>query len=145
MIAILAAAIAFQSDNVLTPKEVRAGFKLLFDGKTTNGWHNFKRTGVGSGWTIKDGVLSSTDPGTAGDIVTQDKYGWFELWVDYNVSKGGNSGIMFRVADDGDAVWHSGPEIQIMDRDVDPTSHHCESEEVPDIYEWSQVLRVRLW
>ncbi|MEI7985410.1 MAG: DUF1080 domain-containing protein [Armatimonadota bacterium] len=120
MIAIIAAAIAFQPDNVLTPKEAKAGFKLLFDGKTTNGWHNFKAKGVRSGWTITDGVLASTDPANAGDIVSEEKFDWFELYVDYNVSKGGNSGIMFRVADDGDATWHSGPEIQIMDRDVDP-------------------------
>lgn len=120
MIAILAAALAFQADNTLTAREARTGYKLLFDGKTTNGWHNFMKTGVGAGWTIKDGVLSSSDPGTAGDIVSEDKYEWFEMWVDYNVSKGGNSGIMFRVADTGDAMWHSGPEIQIMDSAVDP-------------------------
>lgn len=120
MIAILAAAVAFQADNVLTPQEKRAGFQLLFDGKSTSGWHNFKATGVGKGWTIKDGVLASTDPGQAGDIVTEAKFDWFELYVDYNVSKGGNSGVMFRVADDGDTTWQSGPEIQIMDSAVDP-------------------------
>ena len=120
MIAILAAAVVFQADNTLTPREVRSGFKLLFDGKTMKGWHNFKATGVKPGWTIKDGVMASTDPANAGDIVTDDKYDWFELFVDYNVSKGGNSGVMFHVADDGDAVWHSGPEVQIMDRAVDP-------------------------
>jgi hypothetical protein len=120
MIATFLAAAMLQTDNTLTRQEVRAGFKLLFDGKTTRGWHNFLKTGVGSGWTIKDGVLSSSDPGKAGDIVSEEKYDWFEMWVDYNVSKGGNSGIMFRVADEGEAMWHSGPEIQIMDRDVDP-------------------------
>lgn len=120
MIATLAAAVLFQSDNLLTAREHRAGFKLLFDGKTTTGWHNFLKEGVGAGWTIKDGVLSSADPGTAGDIVSEEKFEWFELWVDYNVSKGGNSGIMFRVADKGEAMWHSGPEVQIMDSAVDP-------------------------
>ena len=111
---------AFQSDNTLTKQEARAGFQLLFDGKTTNGWHNFKATGVGSGWTIKDGVLASIDPGKAGDIVTEAQFDWFELFVDYNVSPHGNSGIMFRVGPDGGATWHSGPEIQIMDPAVDP-------------------------
>ena len=120
MIATLAAAVIFQADNTLSRQEIRAGYKLLFDGKTTTGWNNFKKVGVGPGWVINDGVLSSKDPGQAGDIVSDDKFDWFELWVDYNVSKGGNSGIMFRVADTGDAMWHSGPEVQIMDPAVDP-------------------------
>ena len=53
-------------------------------------------------------------------LYPDEKYDWFELYVDYNVSKGGNSGIMFRVADSGDTTWQSGPEVQIMDKDVDP-------------------------
>ena len=119
MIALIAA-VVFQADNTLTRHEARAGYKLLFDGKTTNGWNNFRKKGVGPGWVIKDGVLSSADPGKAGDIVSDEKFDWFEMWVDYNVSKGGNSGIMFKVADTGDAMWHSGPEVQIMDPAVDP-------------------------
>ena len=99
MIATFAAVVLFQSDNMLTAREHRAGYKLLFDGKTTNGWHNFMKTGVGPGWTIKDGVLSSSDPHTAGDIVSEEKFEWFDLWVDYNVSKGGNSGRVLRDCD----------------------------------------------
>lgn len=121
MIAVLAAAVAFQSqNNTLTPREVREGWKLLFDGQTTKGWHNFKSPTIGAGWTVKDGVLTSSDPSHAGDIVTDEKFEWFELKIDWNVSKMGNSGVMFHVADDGDATWHSGPEIQIMDKAVDP-------------------------
>jgi len=102
-------------DNTLTTREVREGWKLLFDGKTTNGWHNFKETGIHSGWEVKDGVLKSVNAGDAGDIVTNDKYDWFELQLDYKLEKGQNSGIMFHVADDGGATWFSGPEIQIYD------------------------------
>jgi len=115
MIASLAAIVFAQSLNTLSPSEARSGWKLLFDGKTTAGWHNFKQKGVGPGWQVKDGVLASVDPGTAGDIVTDDKYDWFELTLDYNLTKGGNSGIMVHCADDGDTMWESGPEIQIYD------------------------------
>ncbi|HWD42052.1 MAG TPA: DUF1080 domain-containing protein [Fimbriimonas sp.] len=102
--------------NMLTLSEQRAGWKLLFDGKTTQGWHNFRKEGVGSGWQVKDGTLTSVDPGAAGDIVTNDKYDWFELELDFNVSKGGNSGVMLHCADDeGDYMWYSGPEVQIYD------------------------------
>lgn len=115
MLTALAAALVLQTPNTLTKAEMKAGWKLLFDGKTTNGWHNFKTTGVGPGWTITDGVLTSSDPDHAGDIVSDEKFEWFELQLDFNIAKGQNSGIMYHVADTGDATWHSGPEIQIYD------------------------------
>lgn len=111
----LAAIIAMQAPNTLSDAERRQGWKLLFDGKSTQGWHNFRSKGVGEGWVVKDGVLTSVDPGKAGDILTDEQFDWFELLIDFNVAPGQNSGIMFRVVDDGEASWHSGPEIQIFD------------------------------
>jgi hypothetical protein len=55
------------------------------------------------------------DPHNAGDIVTSNKFDWFELQLDYNISEGGNSGIMFHVTDSGRAVWATGPEFQLED------------------------------
>ena len=101
--------------NTLTADEKAAGWKLLFDGKTLDGWHNFKKEGVKPGWQIQDGTIACVDPHNAGDIVTTGKYGWFELQLDYNISEGGNSGIMFHVTDEGGAAWATGPEIQIED------------------------------
>jgi hypothetical protein len=115
MIAALTAALVVQSMNTLTPEEVKEGWKLLFDGKSTKGWHNFKSKTIGKGWVVKDGVLTSADPSHAGDIVTDEKFDWFELTLDVNIGKGENSGVMFHVADDGEATWHSGPEVQIYD------------------------------
>jgi hypothetical protein len=101
--------------NQLTDVEKKAGWKLLFDGHSLNGWHNFKREGVRPGWQVQDGALVCADPKNAGDIVTADKYDWFELSLEYNISKGGNSGIMFHVTDEGRTVWATGPEIQLQD------------------------------
>jgi len=101
--------------NTLTDGEKAAGWKLLFDGKDLNGWHNFKREGVRPGWQVKDGTLACVDPHNAGDIVTAEKFDWFELQLDYNISEGGNSGIMFHVTDDVGAAWATGPEIQLED------------------------------
>ena len=101
--------------NTLTADEKAAGWKLLFDGKTLDGWHNFKKEGVKPGWQIQDGTIACVDPHNAGDIVTTGKYGWFELQLDYNISEAGNSGIMFHVTDEGGAAWATGPEIQIED------------------------------
>ncbi|MBU6399095.1 MAG: DUF1080 domain-containing protein [Verrucomicrobia bacterium] len=101
--------------NTLTDAEKAAGWQLLFDGKTLDGWHNFKRDGVRPGWQVKDGTLACVDPHNAGDIVTTQKFDWFELDLDYNISEGGNSGIMYHVTDAGGAVWATGPEFQLED------------------------------
>ena len=101
--------------NTLTAAEKAAGWDLLFDGQTLDGWHNFKKTGVRPGWQVKDGALVCVDPHTAGDIVTSNQFGWFELELDYNISEGGNSGIMFHVTDEGGAAWATGPEFQLED------------------------------
>jgi hypothetical protein len=121
MLAVLATAIlAAQPDNTLTPREVRHGWQLLFDGKTLNGWHSFEKPAPGPGWRVADGVLSSANPDTAGDLVTFAKYDWFEITLDFNLTKGGNSGVMFHCADEGPYMWYSGPEVQIYDDHGEP-------------------------
>lgn len=100
--------------NTLTDKEKAAGWKLLFDGKTTEGWTNYKKDSVSPGWQVKNGELTRADK-NAGDIVTKEKYAAFELTLDYKISKGGNSGLMFHVTEEGGTPWMTGPEIQIQD------------------------------
>ena len=100
--------------NTLTQEEKDAGWKLLFDGKTTNGWRNYKKETVGSGWKVEEGNLVRADKG-AGDIITDGQYKSFELVLEYNISKGGNSGLMYHVTEEGGTPWQTGPEIQIQD------------------------------
>jgi hypothetical protein len=111
----VAAAADDSSTNVLTDDEKKAGWKLLFDGKSLDGWHTFKRKDVMPGWQVKDDTLACVDPHNAGDLCTNDQYSWFELQLDYNISEGGNSGIMYHVTDKGGAVWATGPEFQLED------------------------------
>src|SRR5215471_18734951 len=73
--------------NSLSAAEKQAGWKLLFDGHTLDGWHNFKSQEVRLGWQVKDGALACVDPHNAGDIVTEGKYRWFELKLEYNISE----------------------------------------------------------
>ena len=101
--------------NRLTAAEKAAGWKSLFNGADFTGWHNFKREDVRPGWQVKDGALVCVDPHDAGDLVTTEKFGAFELELDYNISEGGNSGIIYHVTDEGGAVWATGPEFQLED------------------------------
>ena len=100
--------------NKLTRKEQREGWKLLFDGKTTNGWRNFKKTTISDAWKVIDGALCRTGAG-AGDIVTQDQYANFELELDYKVPEDANSGVLYRVSEDHNSSWWTGPEFQLLD------------------------------
>ncbi len=99
--------------NTLTSAEKAAGWRLLFDGKTTAGWRGFKKTEMPAGWTIEAGAL--TRSAAAGDIVTLDQFADFELTFDWIVTRGANSGVFGRVTEDSTAVWHSAEEYQILD------------------------------
>jgi glucose/arabinose dehydrogenase len=112
---LLLAAIASAGEpNTLSPSEKKSGWELLFDGKTTEGWRNYKQDGISDGWKVEGGKLVRAENG-AGDIITKEQFGNFELSLEFNVSKGGNSGIMFLVKETEGPAWHTGPEIQIND------------------------------
>lgn len=100
--------------NSLTESEKRGGWTLLFNGTTTEGWRNYKADKISDGWAVKDGTIERVAKG-AGDIVTTEQYENFELSLEYRISKGGNSGIMFHVTEDHPQPWHSGPEVQVQD------------------------------
>lgn len=81
-----------QKANILTPKEKADGWRLLFDGKTTDGWRSARGGGFPTaGWAVKDGTITVTETGgeesgNGGDIVTTRAYSDFELSVDFKTS-----------------------------------------------------------
>ena len=107
-----------KSQNQLCQEETADGWRLLFDGETTNGWRNFKGSGIGDGWQVIDGNLVTLGKGgdIGGDIITNEQFEDFELSVDWAISEGGNSGILFNVLEgDYPAVYATGPEYQLID------------------------------
>jgi hypothetical protein len=110
----LAASAAMASPNALTPAETAAGWKLLFDGKTLDGWRGFKAAEPDKGWSVKDGALGP-DPKTSRDLMSKGEYGDFELSFQWKISPKGNSGVMYRVIEEGDETYQSGPEYQVLD------------------------------
>jgi hypothetical protein len=89
--------------NSLTPTEKSAGWRLLWDGKSSDGWRSAKSDSFPKkGWGIKDGVLSvqASDGGEStggGDIITKERFSDFELTVDFKITEGANSGIKYFV------------------------------------------------
>jgi hypothetical protein len=87
------------ADNTLTPAEKKAGWKLLFDGKTFNNWRDpSKETPPGDSWAIEDDCLTTLKkPLREEDLITAKPYGDFELMFDWKVSEGGNTGLKYRI------------------------------------------------
>lgn len=89
--------------NELTPSETRKGWRLLWDGKTSNGWKGAKLNDFpAAGWEIKDGILSVLESGggesrNGGDIVTKETFSNFELELEFKITSGANSGIKYFV------------------------------------------------
>lgn len=109
-----------QKPNTLSKKEKREGWQLLFDGKSTKGWHTYLRDTVGSKWQIQDNILvfdTSKPKEGGGDIVTNEAYENFELRLEWRISKGGNSGIIFDIQEEPKygATYLTGPEMQVLD------------------------------
>lgn len=112
------------NDSTLVKKD---SWKLLFDGKTTSGWHTYGKDSIGNAWRVDDGVLhldasqkNDWQTKNGGDIVTNNEFENFDLQLDWKISEGGNSGIMFYVNEDTSKYkypWESGPEMQIADNE----------------------------
>ncbi len=100
--------------NQLSRPEALSGWQLLFDGKTADQWRNYQQEGISEGWVVKDGTLARTGD-KPGNLITKKKYKFFELSLEYNISEGGNSGLIFHVTEDHPQPYNSGPEVQIQD------------------------------
>lgn len=108
--------------NALSAYEKSNGYRLLFDGKTNNGWIGaYKPSFPEKGWQITDGTIGVLPSGGAestngGDIVTKEQFGAFDLSFEFKLSEGANSGLKYFVTlsenNKGSAI---GLEYQVLD------------------------------
>ena len=105
--------------NTLAAKEKNAGWQLLFDGQTPKGWHGYNMQGVPDVWRVEEGcwVVHGEGGGEEQDIITDGIYRDFAFTVEYKLSAGSNSGIIFQVKEDTlyTFPYETGPEIQLLD------------------------------
>ncbi len=117
--------------NTLTEAEKEEGWQLLFDGEDpSKHWRGYCNEAFpDSGWTVEDNALKVIGSGqgeaggSGGDIITKEKYSNFELELEWKVEKGGNSGIFYlaeELCDEGEPIWKSAPEFQILDNENHP-------------------------
>jgi hypothetical protein len=102
--------------NTLTEQQKAEGWKLLFNGQNLNGWKFYKGADGTKNWDVVDGTLhTKSDSVSSADIMTVDKYENFDLMFDFKVSQHANSGVMYRVTEEFNEPYLSGPEFQVMD------------------------------
>jgi hypothetical protein len=109
--------------NVLSSKEKAAGWKLLFDGKTTKGWRSFKSAPFpAEHWVAKDGALECVGGKKVTDIVTEEEFDNFEFAWDWRITERGNSGVKYLVDEAMSPKGNDGIgfEYQLLDDDKHP-------------------------
>ena len=155
------------SINTLTEGEKASGWVLLFDGKTTAGWHNYNKTTIGKSWIIDDSAIAldarKSPEGhwqapDGGDILTESEYENFELQLEWKISPCGNSGIIFNVVEskDYEYAWQTGPEMQVLDNACHPDTRfvthragdlydmiECKYPTVRPAGEWNQIRLIK--
>jgi len=91
-------------------------WKVLFDGKSTDAWRGFKQESFpDKAWKVEGATFRSIVGGEHRDLLTREKYGNFELELQWKVAPGGNSGIIYLVSEEFDETWNTGPEMQVLD------------------------------
>ena len=115
------------------------GWVSLFDGQSTSGWHTYLKDTVSAAWTVKDGTLSfnpEVDREQRGDLVTNEEYENYELELEWQISSGGNSGIIFGVHEDPkfSATYNTGIEMQVLDN-IDAGDNKIENHLAGSLYD----------
>lgn len=123
--------------NTLTEAEKAEEWILLFDGKTFSGWRGLGREGIPEGhWIIEDGTIKKVPSGevplqedgqplAGGDIMTTRSFENFELYLEWKIIPGGNSGIKYNVSEEMSTSYPPesaalGFEYQILDDEKHP-------------------------
>ncbi|MFN7141999.1 MAG: DUF1080 domain-containing protein, partial [Limisphaerales bacterium] len=108
--------------NQLTRVEQRAGWQLLFDGETLNGWRLYKKNEAPKhGWIVQEGTMHLIQDSKPGDLVTVELFDDFELTWEWRISPKGNNGIKYLVSEKRPAP---GPEYQMIDDSTHASVKH---------------------
>ncbi len=115
--------------NALTDSQRAAGWEPLFDGEHPDKWwRGFRKEEFPEQWEVVDGTIHLREKG-GGDIITRQQYRNFIFELEWKNAEGGNSGIFFRVSEDYEQTFFTGPEMQILNDAVHPDAgkptHRC--------------------
>ena len=133
------ASVAGAQTEMEVPKDE---WKVIFDGKTFDGWHEYQKESVSENWKIEDGAMVFYPPkdrksGESNNLISDDEYTDFELSIDWRISEAGNSGIFWAIKElpELDQPYQTGPEIQVLDNDKHPDGKNGTSHQSGALYD----------
>ncbi|MCH4822845.1 DUF1080 domain-containing protein [Gramella lutea] len=109
-----------------TESQEKDEWQTLFNGEDLEGWKAYNRDSISGQWKVEDGAIAFAP--AKGDkrikeyLITEDEFGNFELSLEWKISEGGNSGIMWGVKETEkyDEPYYISPEIQVLDNQNHP-------------------------
>ncbi|MEM1359096.1 MAG: DUF1080 domain-containing protein [Bacteroidota bacterium] len=115
-----------------TTAEAEEDWIILFDGTSTEGWRGYNGKSMPPGWVIEDDVLTFDDGEKTSDaeyeggkdiIYAAEEFDNFELYLEWKIPPGGNSGIFYHVKEGYGGPPEVSPEYQLID-DENYTKYH---------------------
>ncbi len=89
---------------------------VLFDGKSADAFRGYKRDSFpDKGWRVENGTLKTIVGGEVVDLVTKEKFDNYDLQLEWRVSPGANSGIIYNVSEAFPSSYNTGLEMQVLD------------------------------
>lgn len=117
-------------------------WKVLFDGSTFDGWHEYKKENVSEYWKIEDGAMVFNPPkdrkkGESYNLISDNEYTDFALTIEWRIAEAGNSGIFWGIKEleELKQPYETGPEIQVLDNDKHPDGKNDISHQAGALYD----------
>lgn len=97
-------------------EDIKGPWEVIFDGTSTGQLRGYKQEGFpAQAWSVTDGTLTTNPQATPVDLVTKGEYTDFDLQLEWRVTPGANSGVMYHAGENAAEAWNTGPEIQVLD------------------------------
>ena len=120
-------------------------WETLFDGHSTDAFRAYQKDLFPSqAWNVIDGTLRTNPKATPVDLITKKTYQSFELVFDWIATQGANSGVIYRVSEEGSQPWHTGLEYQILDSAHAGNQDEGAPHSVADLYDLIHAKGVSL-
>jgi len=106
-----------------TESQIDNEWQYLFDGTSTKGWRAYNGDALPPQWVIKDGALTFDtetkieveNEGGKDIIYGLEEFDNFELYLEWKLPEGGNSGIFYHLKEGYDGPPEVSPEYQLLD------------------------------
>ncbi len=134
-----------QTPDQMTDTSKTKEWKTLFDGKDLNNWKAYNGEEI-TQWSIEDSAIAfipaAGEREGSENLITKEDFTNFELSLEWKISEGGNSGIMWGVqeSEEFSEPYYTGPEIQVLDNELHPDAKNGPIRQAGALYDLSEPI-----